>query len=284
MLTMFFGKRNKFKVFILWRVRAELNFSFLSYDLVYTWNCVSAAVLVWWWQTVSGMTTIIGIHLLGIMNIHTKSHKDVGSSWWGILQLMNSKLIDQQRRPAGWARSQKRNVLPAGVGWGNKIKKCSTSGESDILTELLHFHISCVHVKPFRSDGNRAKIIGIHPLGITNINKGVDPPWRVRVRDNCYILIYLVYMWIFWSDGGRRGEKWWSWLSGFILWGPRIFTINLQTCVSRTWCRLWSLYNISLHRNTSVALAGFQGVFLWSGPTVKHAGTWGHWRCDMPHY
>lgn len=28
MLTMFFGKRNKFKVFILWRVRAELNFSF----------------------------------------------------------------------------------------------------------------------------------------------------------------------------------------------------------------------------------------------------------------
>lgn len=122
MLTMFFGKRNKFKVFILWRVRAELNFSFLSYDLVYTWNCVSAAVLVWWWQTVSGMTTIIGIHLLGIMNIHTKSHKDVGSSWWGILQLMNSKLIDQQRRPAGWARSQKRNVLPAGVGWGNKIK------------------------------------------------------------------------------------------------------------------------------------------------------------------
>lgn len=136
MLTMFFGKRNKFKVFILWRVRAELNFSFLSYDLVYTWNCVSAAVLVWWWQTVSGMTTIIGIHLLGIMNIHTKSHKDVGSSWWGILQLMNSKLIDQQRRPAGWARSQKFNVLPVGVGWGNKIKKCSTSGESDILTEL----------------------------------------------------------------------------------------------------------------------------------------------------
>lgn len=136
MLTMFFGKRNKLKVFILWRVRAELNFSFFSYDLVYTWNCVSAAVLVWWWQTVSGMTTIIGVHLLGIMNIHTKSHKDVGSSWWGILQLMNSKLIDQQRRPAGWARSQKRNVLPAGVGWGNKIKKCSTSGESDILTEL----------------------------------------------------------------------------------------------------------------------------------------------------
>lgn len=36
MLTMFFGKRNKLKVFILWRVRAELNFSFLSYDLVYT--------------------------------------------------------------------------------------------------------------------------------------------------------------------------------------------------------------------------------------------------------
>lgn len=28
MLTMFFGKRNKLKVFILWRVRAELNFSF----------------------------------------------------------------------------------------------------------------------------------------------------------------------------------------------------------------------------------------------------------------
>lgn len=110
MLTMFFGKRNKLKVFILWRVRAELNFSFFSYDLVYTWNCVSAAVLVWWWQTVSGMTTIIGVHLLGIMNIHTKSHKDVGSSWWGILQLMNSKLIDQQRRPAGWARSPKCNV------------------------------------------------------------------------------------------------------------------------------------------------------------------------------
>ena len=126
-------------------------------------------------------------------------------------------------------------------------------------------------MKPFRSDCNRAKIIGIHPLVTMNINKGVDPPWRLRVRDNCYILIYLVYMWKFWSDGGRRGEKWWSWLLGFVLWGPRIFTINLQTCVSCTWCRLWSLYNISLHRNTSVGLAGFQGVFLWSGPTVKHA-------------
>lgn len=68
------------------------------------------------------MTTIIGIHLLGIMNIHTKSHKDVGSSWWGILQLMNSKLVDQQRRPVGWARSPKCNVLPAGGGRGNKIK------------------------------------------------------------------------------------------------------------------------------------------------------------------
>lgn len=68
------------------------------------------------------MTTIIEIRLLGIMNIHIKSHKDVASSWWVILQLMNYKLIDQQRHPAGWARSPKCNVLLAGVGRGNKIK------------------------------------------------------------------------------------------------------------------------------------------------------------------
>ena len=99
-------------------------------------SCTHETVLVWWWQTVSGMTTIIGICPLGIMNILTKSHKDVDSSWWGISQPMNNKLIDQQWRPEGGARSQ----------------SCVQPLESQISL-LNHFHIPCVHVKPFWADG-----------------------------------------------------------------------------------------------------------------------------------
>ena len=52
--------------------------------------------------------------------------------------------------------------------------------------------------------------------------------------------------------------------------------VDILPCTERTMCVCWVIYHRS--GNTFIIPGVFQGVFLWSAPTVKH--TWGHRHCD----